>query len=260
MLGGAVAHRAQAQAAPGRVRRAGVEPAAVVGYLQRDAIRPAVEPDPDDLCPRMPDRVGQRFLGHPQDGVLQRRRQGHGLELSPDLDAEARTVGGADLLERAGQARFLQGDRPQREQRLTAAVLVLTSSADDQHLVQAIKAGALSYLPKTAGVDQVVDAVRAAARGESVLQPAATARLLRELRHAAADPLGQLTPRETDVLKGLAQGRSNREIAKALSVSEETVKSHVSSILAKLGLADRTQAAIFALQHHLVPLDQALGP
>jgi len=147
-----------------------------------------------------------------------------------------------------------------RDQRLTAAVLVLTSSADDQHLVEAIKAGALSYLPKTAGVDQVVDAVRAAARGESVLQPAATARLLRELRHAAADPLGQLTPRETDVLKGLAQGRSNREIAKALSVSEETVKSHVSSILAKLGLADRTQAAIFALQHHLVPLDQALGP
>jgi len=147
-----------------------------------------------------------------------------------------------------------------RDERLTAAVLVLTSSAEDQHLVQAIRAGALSYLPKTAGVDQVVDAVRAAARGESVLQPAATARLLRELRHAAADPLGQLTPRETDVLKGLAQGRSNREIARALSVSEETVKSHVSSILAKLGLADRTQAAIFALQHHLIPLDQALGP
>ena len=147
-----------------------------------------------------------------------------------------------------------------REAELTAAVLVLTSSADDQHLVRAIKAGALSYLPKTAGVDQVVEAVRAAARGESVLHPAATARLLRELRHASADPLSLLTPRETDVLKGLAQGRSNREIARALSVSEETVKSHVSSILAKLGLADRTQAAIFALQHHLVPLDQALGP
>jgi len=125
-----------------------------------------------------------------------------------------------------------------REAELTAAVLVLTSSSDDQHLVQAIKAGALSYLPKTAGVDQVVEAVRAAARGESVLQPAATARLLRELRHASADPLSLLTPRETDVLKGLAQGRS--------------------SILAKLGLADRTQAAIFALQRHLVPLDQAL--
>ena len=146
------------------------------------------------------------------------------------------------------------------EEGLTAAVLVLTSSPDDQHLVAALKAGALSYLPKTAGVDQVIDAVRAAARGESVLQPAATARLLRELRQATADPLAQLTPRETDVLKGLAQGRSNREIARVLSVSEETVKSHVSSILAKLGLADRTQAAIFALQRHLVPLDRALEP
>jgi two-component system, NarL family, response regulator LiaR len=146
-----------------------------------------------------------------------------------------------------------------RDQELPGAVLMLTSSADDQHLVQAIKAGALSYLPKTAGVDQVIEAVRAAARGESVLQPAATARLLRELRRpTAADPLSLLTPRETDVLKGLAQGRSNREIARALSVSEETVKSHVSSVLGKLGLADRTQAAIFALQHHLVPLDQAL--
>jgi NarL family two-component system response regulator LiaR len=140
------------------------------------------------------------------------------------------------------------------------AVIVLTSSADDQHLVQAIRAGALSYLPKTAGVDQVVDAVRAAARGESVLQPAAMARLLRELRQGGSDPLARLTPRETDVLKAIAQGQSNREIARALALSEETVKSHVSSILAKLGLADRTQAAIFALQRHLVPLDQALGP
>lgn len=140
------------------------------------------------------------------------------------------------------------------------AVLVLTSSPDDQHLVQALRAGALSYVPKTAGVDQVIAAVRAAARGESVLQPAATARLLRELRSPAADPLARLTPRETDVLKGIAQGRSNREIARALTLSEETVKSHVSAILAKFGLADRTQAAIFALQRHLVPLDQALGP
>jgi two-component system, NarL family, response regulator LiaR len=147
-----------------------------------------------------------------------------------------------------------------RDEQITTAVLVLTSSQDDDHLVRAVKAGALSYLPKTAGVDQVVQSVRAAAHGESVLQPAATTRLLQELRRGTADPLRQLTPRETDVLKALAQGRSNREIARTLSVTEETVKSHVSSILAKLGLADRTQAAIFALQHHLVPLDQALGP
>jgi NarL family two-component system response regulator LiaR len=144
---------------------------------------------------------------------------------------------------------------------LASGVLVLTSSQDDAHLVQAIRAGALSYLPKTADVDQVVASVRAAARGESVLQPAATARLLRELRRgSAADPLSRLTPRERDVLTEVARGRSNREIARALSVSEETVKSHVSSILAKLGLADRTQAAIFGLQRQLVPLDEALDP
>ncbi len=144
---------------------------------------------------------------------------------------------------------------------LASGVLVLTSSQDDAHLVQAIRAGALSYLPKTADVDQVVASVRAAARGESVLQPAATARLLKELRRgSAADPLGRLTPRERDVLTEVARGRSNREIARALSVSEETVKSHVSSILAKLGLADRTQAAIFGLQRQLVPLDEALDP
>jgi DNA-binding NarL/FixJ family response regulator/HAMP domain-containing protein len=138
---------------------------------------------------------------------------------------------------------------------------VLTSSQDDAHLVQAIRAGALTYLPKTADVDQVVASVRAAARGESVLQPAATARLLKELRRgSAADPLGRLTPRERDVLTEVARGRSNREIARALSVSEETVKSHVSSILAKLGLADRTQAAIFGLQRQLVPLGEALDP
>jgi two-component system, NarL family, response regulator LiaR len=151
--------------------------------------------------------------------------------------------------------------RALRDADLEVNVLVLTSSTDDAHLVEAVKTGALSFLPKTAGVDQVISAVRAAARGEAVLQPAATARLIEELRRGAApDPLRLLTPRETDVLREVARGRSNREIARSLSVSEETVKTHVSSILAKLGLADRTQAAIFALQHHVVPLDEALGP
>lgn len=149
--------------------------------------------------------------------------------------------------------------RSMREEGLTARVLVLTSAQDHEHLLAAVKAGALSFLPKTADVDQVIKSVRAAAHGESILQPAATTRLIRELqRGAAPDPLGLLTPRELDVLREVACGRANREIARTLSVSEETVKSHVSSILAKLGLADRTQAAIFGLQHHIVPLDQAL--
>jgi DNA-binding NarL/FixJ family response regulator len=148
----------------------------------------------------------------------------------------------------------IKHDRPATE------VLMLTSSQDDQHLLAAIRAGALAYLPKTAGVDQVVTAVRAAARGESVLEPRIAARLVREVRQATVRrrPLDQLSPRELEVLAGLARGRSNRQIARVLQISEETVKAHVSSILAKLGLADRTQAAIFGLQQRLVPLDQAL--
>jgi two-component system, NarL family, response regulator LiaR len=151
--------------------------------------------------------------------------------------------------------------RTMREDDLPTRVLVLTSAQDHEYLLAAVKEGALSFLPKTADVDQVIESVRAAARGESVLQPAATARLIQELqRGTAPDPLRLLTPRELDVLREVARGRANREIAKTLSVSEETVKSHVSSILAKLGLADRTQAAIFGLQHHVVPLDEALDP
>ncbi|HEV8559188.1 MAG TPA: response regulator transcription factor [Actinophytocola sp.] len=148
----------------------------------------------------------------------------------------------------------IKQDRPATE------VLMLTSSTDDEHLIAAVRAGALAYLPKTAGVDQVVASVRAAARGESVLEPRIAARLVREVREVATrrKPLDQLSPREVEVLTVLARGRSNREIARLLTISEETVKAHVSSILTKLGLSDRTQAAIFGLQQRLVPLDEAL--
>jgi NarL family two-component system response regulator LiaR len=148
----------------------------------------------------------------------------------------------------------IKRDRPATE------VLMLTSSDADEHLLAAIRAGALAYLPKTAGVEQVVESVRAAARGESLLDPRLAARLVREVREVATrrGPLDSLSPREMEVLGLLARGRSNRQIARTLSISEETVKAHVSSILAKLHLADRTQAAIFGLQHGLVALDQAL--
>ena len=102
--------------------------------------------------------------------------------------------------------------------------------------------------------------MRAAARGGSVFEPGTAALLVRQVRDGGrAGPLDVLSPRERDVLAGLARGRSNRQIARALGVGEETVKSHVSSILAKLNLADRTQAAIFGLQQGVVPLDDALG-
>jgi NarL family two-component system response regulator LiaR len=138
-------------------------------------------------------------------------------------------------------------------------VVVLTSSHDHEHLLAAIRAGAVSFLSKTADVEEVLGAVRAAARGESVLQPSFVARLVKEVREGPTGPLDLLSPREVDVLAEVARGRSNREIAKELSISDETVKSHVSSILAKLHLADRTQAAIFGLQARLVPLENALG-
>jgi two-component system, NarL family, response regulator LiaR len=194
------------------------------------------------------------------------------LSQEPDIEVVGEAADGIDTLEAVRQHRpdvllldlfmprldGLAVLKAMQDEGLQARVLVLTSSQNEDHLLAAVRAGALSFLPKTAGVDQVVESVRAASRGESVLQPAATARLLRELRGRSRDPLSELSPRELDVLKALTRGRSNRAIAKTLSVSEETVKSHVSSILAKLGLTDRTQAAIFGLQHHLVPLDQAL--
>ncbi len=170
--------------------------------------------------------------------------------LRPDvvlLDMMMPGTGGLEVLDALRNARH----RP--------AVIVLTSFHEDDRVLRALRAGAVSFLPKTTAVDRVVEAVRAAASGGSVLEPGTAALLVREVRDGPeVTPLGALSPREREVMAGLARGRSNREIARALAVSEETVKSHVKSILAKLGLADRTQAAIFGLQHGVVPLGSAL--
>lgn len=139
------------------------------------------------------------------------------------------------------------------------AVIVLTSFSDEDRAMDAVRAGATSYLPKTTAIDRVVDAVRAAAVGGSVLDPDVVALLVRRVRESDdASPLRMLSGREREVLAALSRGRSNREIARALSLSEQTVKSHVSSVLTKLGLQDRTQAAIFGLQQGIVPLGEAL--
>ncbi len=145
--------------------------------------------------------------------------------------------------------------------RLTPAtqIIVLTSSYEEEHIFGAIKAGALSYLLKDTHPKDLIAAVLAAAHGESKLHPLIAARLLREVQKRDRSPLAELTPRELDVLGQIARGRSNQEIAAELVVSERTVKTHVSNILSKLNLADRTQAAIFALQQRVVPLKDALG-
>jgi two-component system, NarL family, response regulator LiaR len=203
-------------------------------------------------------RQGLRFLLEQEDGIQVLGEAADGPSAIQAVRTLEPTVVLLDLFlpgqDGIGVLTQIKQDRPATE------VLMLTSSQDEEHLLAAIRAGALAYLPKTAGVDQVVTAVRAAARGESVLEPRIAARLVREVRQATARrrPLDQLSPRELEVLAALARGRTNRQIARALAISEETVKAHVSSILAKLQLADRTQAAIFGLQQRLVPLDQAL--
>ncbi|HTT89953.1 MAG TPA: response regulator transcription factor [Acidimicrobiales bacterium] len=130
------------------------------------------------------------------------------------------------------------------------AVVVLTSATDDDHLVRAIRAGATSYLLKTATAEQVVVAIRDAAAGTASLSPALLTRLTQTLhRSPAPDPLRSLSPREREVLRLIARGHSNRQIARDLGIGEQTVKTHVSNVLAKLDLQDRVQAAIFALRH-----------
>jgi two-component system, NarL family, response regulator LiaR len=129
------------------------------------------------------------------------------------------------------------------------AVVVLTSATDDEHLVRAVHVGATSYLLKSASAEDVIAAVRSAAAGTASLSPELLTQFTQALRRPAPpDPLQPLSPRERDVLRLIAQGHSNRQIARDLAIGEETVKTHVRGILTKLGLQDRVQAAIFALR------------
>ena len=138
----------------------------------------------------------------------------------------------------------------------TTHVIVLTSYSEDERIFPAIKAGALSYLLKDVGPDELVRAIRAARRGEATLHPTVAARLMQELSGARVSPLDELTEREREVLACIARGMSNAEIADHLIIGERTVKTHVSNILSKLHLQDRTQAALLALRERLVPLDE----
>jgi NarL family two-component system response regulator LiaR len=133
-------------------------------------------------------------------------------------------------------------------------VVVLTSFHDDSFVFPAIRAGALSYLLKDAEPEEVAEAVRAAARGEVTIHPRVAARLIKQLRDDddQVNPHTDLTVREQEVLRLIAHGLSNAEIAAQLVISEKTVKAHVSNVLSKLHLADRTQAAVFAWREGFV--------
>ncbi|WP_018568996.1 response regulator [Streptomyces sp. PsTaAH-124] len=144
----------------------------------------------------------------------------------------------------------------------TAKVLVLTTFDLDEYVYQALRAGASGFLLKDASARQLADGVRVVAAGEALLAPSVTRRLITEFSRMSGPPprpaggvqaaYGDLTERETEVLVLIAQGLSNAEMAERLVVAESTIKTHVSRVLVKLGLRDRTQAAVFAYEARLV--------
>lgn len=169
-------------------------------------------------------------------------------ELNPDLlllDLIMPKVNGIEVIKK------IKGDHT------GAKILVLTSFAADDQVFPAIKAGALGYLLKDTEPDDLIDAIRQVYRGESSLSPAVARKVLEEVFHPAEKPLSPdpLTRREVDVLQVLAKGKSNRDIAEELTISETTVRTHVSNILGKLHLASRTEAALYALKEGMANID-----
>jgi len=134
-------------------------------------------------------------------------------------------------------------------------IVVLTSYHEDEHIFPALQAGAISYILKDVKMEKLADAIRRAAENEATLDPQVASRVIQELHGAKRDelnPYTELTDREMEVLKLIASGMSNSEIAEKLVISVNTVKGHVSNILSKLQLADRTQAAVYAWEQGIV--------
>lgn len=189
------------------------------------------------------------------------------LSLEPDLNVVGEAGDGREALERVAELRphvvlmdllmpvmnGVDATRAIKRDHPLVEVVALTSVLEDKLVVDAVEAGASGYLLKETGPDVLFSAIRAAHRGEVHLDPKARRRLVREIR--TPDMRESLTVRETETLRLVARGLSNRDIAQRLEVSEVTVKTHVSHILSKLGLQSRTQAALFALKEGLVGLD-----
>ncbi|MFO7317367.1 MAG: response regulator transcription factor [Bacilli bacterium] len=134
-----------------------------------------------------------------------------------------------------------------------AKIMMVTSFLDDDKVYPALEAGAISYILKTSNAKQIADAIRKTVQGESVLEPEVTSKMIHRMRNTESRPLHeQLTEREMEVLLLIAKGKSNQEIADELFIALKTVKTHVSNILAKLEVQDRTQAVVYAFQNGLV--------
>jgi NarL family two-component system response regulator LiaR len=194
------------------------------------------------------------------------------LEAQPDLQVAGEAASGAEGVRLAAELvpdvvlmdlampemDGVEATRRIRDASPRTQVVVLTSFHDDAHIFPAVKAGALSYLLKDVSPEDLAQTVRLAAQGEAVLNPQVASRLVQELaghRAPQPSPIAQLSNRELEVLKLIAEGLSNADIAGQLVLSEKTVKGHVSNILGKLQLADRTQAAVLAWKQGVVGPD-----
>lgn len=131
-------------------------------------------------------------------------------------------------------------------------IIIITSFYDDEQVFPAIEAGAFSYMLKTATAAEIIQAIEKAARGEAVIEPKVANMMMNRLRMPERKPHSDLTERELDVLKCIGDGMTNQQISEELYIGVKTVKTHVSNILGKLGLADRTQAAVYANRNGLV--------
>ncbi|HDQ73353.1 MAG TPA: response regulator transcription factor [Chloroflexi bacterium] len=188
---------------------------------------------------------GMDVVGEASDG---REAVSMARELSPDvilLDLVMPHQGGIEAITEI------------KEENPNARILVLTSFSDDDKVFPAIKSGALGYLLKDSSPQELLGAIRQVYRGETSLHPSIARKLIHEIKQpsdlpAADDPL---TTREVEILKLVAQGLSNQEIGEALVISDRTVRTHVSNILTKLHLANRTQAALYALREGLACLE-----
>ena len=199
------------------------------------------------------------------------------LELQDDVEVVGEAADGAEAVELVARTEpdvvlldlvmprldGIEAIRHIRARCPATRILVLTSFADDHTVLPAVRAGAAGYLLKDVQPAELVAAIRTVHSGEALLAPAVATMLVEQLAAedgangtSEAEPPGpHLTPRELEVLAQLARGRANKAIAFELGVSERTVKTHVSNILAKLGFTDRTQAAVYAVRHGLGPRD-----
>src|SRR5215208_76202 len=189
------------------------------------------------------------------------------LGLDPDLEVVGEAENGVEAVQMARELRpdvvlmdllmprmdGIQATTAIRGELPDVEVLALTSVLEDASVVGAVRAGAIGYLLKDTQSDELRRAIKAAAAGQVQLSPQAAARLMREVRSPESPEA--LTDRETEVLRLIARGKANKEIARVLAIGDQTVKSHVGRILAKLGVQSRTQAALHAVRIGLVPAE-----